>query len=64
MDAFIEKFAAFIEKVKDDPALSELFRIAANELHAELNPAPAEQVEQAEPPASVEQVEQVEPPAV
>lgn len=41
MKEIVEKLTAFLEKIKDDPALSEAFRIAAHELHAELNPPPA-----------------------
>ena len=35
--AFVSHVEAFIANVKDDPTLSELFRVAANELHAHLH---------------------------
>lgn len=40
MDDFIQKVKAFIERIKDDPNLSDMFRDAANELHEQLNPPP------------------------
>lgn len=41
MKDIVEKLTAFLVKIKDDPALSDLFRAAAHDLHEELNPPPA-----------------------
>jgi hypothetical protein len=56
MEKIIEAIKRFIEKVKDDPALSDTFRFAAAELHKELNPEPVTPSVPAEPAP-------VEPPA-
>ena len=47
MDELFEHLKAFIAKIKDDPALSTAFRLAAEELHVALN----QPAEPAEPPA-------------
>ena len=63
MDAVLEHLIAFVEKVKDDPAMSGLFKEAASELYDKLVPHPAPVVPQVEPaPAAPAQVEQTPAP--